>query len=92
MNEVLIPAEMVLYVWPSTSISGIAGTSLGLLFGMFVAVGLHFANSRCRSMRKLSQTVSLPILAAIPRFDGPTQARESTLGARRSAHDLVAAA
>lgn len=75
VNEVLIPAKTGKHVWPNMAICGFAGTSLGLLLGAMIAIGLYFRDPRFRSMEELNDTLSAPVLAALPRFEGLGRSR-----------------
>ncbi len=81
VNEVLIPAKAGRHVWPSMSICGVAGTSLGMLAGALIALGLYFTNPRYRSIGELNNTLSVPVLTVLPRLDGPTRSQDQRISA-----------
>jgi succinoglycan biosynthesis transport protein ExoP len=81
INEVLIPAKTGRHVWPSLSICGFAGTSIGMLLGMLIAIGMYFTNPRYRSMEELNGTLSVAVVAAVPRLEAPRRSRDQATAA-----------
>jgi polysaccharide biosynthesis transport protein len=68
VNALLVTPTTGGRVWPRLSICGAAGAAGGFLLGCMIAVAGYLTNGRFRTMGELRQSLSIPVLASLPRI------------------------
>ncbi len=75
VNEVLVPPRTGKLVWPILWICALAGVAVGGTLGAGMTVGLHFMDSRFRTIGELKDALPFGVLATIPALEGAKEKR-----------------
>jgi polysaccharide biosynthesis transport protein len=71
VNEVLVPPRVGKQVWPRIWVCLLAGIALGGVSGSGLCVGSRLTDSRFRTIGELKNALPFPVLATLPRLEGP---------------------
>ena len=75
VNEVLVPPRTGKQVWPLLWVCVLAGIAVGGMSGSVLTIGLHFRDSRFRTMGELKSSLPFAVLATVPRLEGAKKTR-----------------
>ena len=75
VNEVLVPPRTGKQVWPLLWVCVLAGIAGGGMLGSVLTIGLHFRDSRFRTIGELKSALPFAVLATVPRLEGVRNGR-----------------
>lgn len=75
VNEVLVAPRNGKQVWPILWVCVLAGVAGGGMLGSVLSIGLHFRDSRFRTIGELENALPFAVLATVPRLEGAQNGR-----------------